>query len=125
MEILRDEPDRFRLFVELWAYAQRDPRVRERLATEVEDLRALFASFARAGAADSGLAPDPAADRQAANVFVALSLGIGMTRLLDEDAVPAELLGRALSLVIRALESDPQARAQLTEPERARVADGA
>jgi len=63
MESLEEDPDRFRLFVELWAYAQRDQRLRERLAEGVEHLRGMFARFALAGAADAGAEPDADADR--------------------------------------------------------------
>jgi len=120
MEILREEPDRFRLFVELWVRAQRDDRLRGHLAGGVEGLRRMLARFAAAGAADAGLEPDAEAERQAANVFVALTLGMGLVTLLDEDAVPEWLLGNALSLLIRAFEADPQARAALMKvPARA------
>jgi AcrR family transcriptional regulator len=124
MEILRDDPDRFRLFIELWVHAQRDKRLREHLAAGVEELREMLAGFTAAGAADAGIEPDEAVDRQAASVFVALTMGMGILTLLDEQAVPAALLGNALSLLIRALESDPHARALLAAPERAVVADG-
>jgi AcrR family transcriptional regulator len=118
MEILREEPDRFRLFVELWVRAQRDERLRGHLAAGVGELREMLASFAAAGAADAGLQADPEAERQAANVFVALTLGFGLLRLLDEDAVPDWLLGNALSLLIGAFEADPRAREMLTESQR-------
>lgn len=110
MEILREEPDRFRLFVELWVYAQRDERLRARLAAGVGALREMLAGFARAGAADAGLAPDARADMRAASVFVALAMGMGIVRLLDEEAVPDSLLGNAMSLLIRAVEADPGVR---------------
>ncbi len=116
MEILREEPERFRLFVELWVRAQRDERLRGHLADGVEELREMLAGFAAAGAADAGLEADAEAERQAANVFVALTLGMGLVTLLDEDAVPAWLLGNALSLLIRAFETDPLAHAALTNP---------
>jgi AcrR family transcriptional regulator len=120
MEILHEEPDRFRLFVELWVRAQRDERLRGILAEGVEELRQMLAGFAAAGAADAGIEQDAAAERQLANVFVALTMGMGIITLLDEDAVPASLLGDAVSLLIRALEADPQARAELAAPARAR-----
>ncbi len=113
MESLREEPERFRLFVELWVRAQRDERLRGMLAAGVGDLREMLAGFSRAGAADAGLDPDPEAERDVANVFVALTMGMGLVALLDEDAVPPSLLGNALSLFIRALEQDPDARRQL------------
>ena len=113
MELLHEEPDRFRLFVELWVRAQRDERLRATLAEGVEDLREMLAGFAAAGAADAGIEPDAGVDRQLANVFVALVMGMGLITLLDEDAVPSSLLGDALSLLVRSLEADPQARAAL------------
>jgi AcrR family transcriptional regulator len=113
MELLHEEPDRFRLFVELWVRAQRDERLRETLAGGVEELREMLAGFAAAGAADSGIEANPEVDRQLANVFAALVMGMGIITLLDEDAVPPSLLGDALSLMVRALEADPQARAAL------------
>ncbi len=119
MEILREEPERFRLFVELWVRAQRDERLREQLAAGVADLRELLAGFARAGAADAGIEADDATDREVANVFVAMTMGIGIVALLDEDAVSPELLGGALSVLIRALETDPEARALLSAAARA------
>src|SRR5690348_8704901 len=119
MEILHEEPDRFRLFVELWVRAQRDERLRGTLADGVEDLRAMIARFSAAGAADAGIESGPEADRQLANIFVALTFGMGIVTLLDEDAVPASLLGTAVSLVIRALEADPEMRAMLGAPQPA------
>lgn len=113
MQILREEPDRFRLFVELWVRAQRDERVRGMLAEGVEDLREMLAGFSSVGAAESGIEPDPAVDREVANVFVALTMGMGLLSLLDGDAVPPSLLGNALSLFVRTLEEDPRARAAL------------
>jgi AcrR family transcriptional regulator len=50
MEMLEREPERFRLFVELWSYAQRDERLRERLAEGLGPMRAMFAGFAGARA---------------------------------------------------------------------------
>jgi hypothetical protein len=44
-------------------------------------------------------------------------------KLLDPDAVPSALLGAVLSLLIRAVESDPQARELLAERGRARAPD--
>lgn len=121
MEILREEPDRFRLFVELWVRAQRDERVREMLAAGVEDLRAMLVGFSRVAASESGVAPDPAAERQSANVFVALTMGVGLISLLDEEAVPPSLLGDALAVFIRALEEHPAGAGDARRTDRARA----
>lgn len=118
MEMLEREPERFRLFVELWSYAQRDERLRERLAEGLEPMRAMFAGFATASAADAGLEPPAQAVEQFANVVLALSLGLPMLKLIDPDAVPAWLLGAVLSVLIRAVESSPEARELLSDHER-------
>ncbi len=110
---LRADPDPFRLFVELWVHAQRDPRLRERLAAGLEALRLMFVGFATDSAADGGLPIVPEAIEGCANVSLGLSVGLAMLTLADPDAVAAPLLGTALSIFIRALESSDEERARL------------
>jgi hypothetical protein len=56
MQMVAEDPDPFfRLFVELWSYAQRDERLRARLADGLGVMRAMFARFGAASAADAGL----------------------------------------------------------------------
>ncbi len=81
------QPDRFRLFVELWAQAQRDETLRARLAEALAQLRATFAGFAAASAADAGL-ESPAPVEQFANVMMALGLGLAMLELTDPGTCP-------------------------------------
>jgi AcrR family transcriptional regulator len=116
MQRLEDDPDSFRLFVELWVYAQRDERLRERLAVGLEALRTMSERFAQESAADAGAEPRPDADRHFATVVVAMSLGTAMMRLIDSGSVPAPLLGAALSVLARALETDERARQLLADP---------
>ncbi|HXB64850.1 MAG TPA: TetR/AcrR family transcriptional regulator [Solirubrobacteraceae bacterium] len=110
MENVSDNPERFRLFVELWVYAQRDEGLRTRLAAALEHLRATFAGFAAASAADAGLESPPEAAEQCANVMMGLGLGLGMLKLTDSGSVPPMLLGATISVLIRAMESSPEAR---------------
>jgi AcrR family transcriptional regulator len=119
MERIEEDPDAFRLFVELWVYAQRDERMRERLAGGVDALRATFTRFAEASAADAGVEDSPQAQRQLATVIVALALGLPMLKLIEPDALDGALLGAVLSLLIRTVEHDAQARELLAEPSRA------
>jgi AcrR family transcriptional regulator len=119
MERLEENPDPFRLFVELWVYAQRDERLRRRLADGLDTLRGTFARFAAASAADAGVEPPPHATEQFANVVVALGVGLPMLRLIDPEAVPASLLGTVLSVLIRATESSGEARERLAEADHA------
>ncbi|HWX95695.1 MAG TPA: TetR/AcrR family transcriptional regulator [Solirubrobacteraceae bacterium] len=117
MEQLEQDPDPFRLFVELWVYAQRDERLRKRLAAGLDALRDTFARFAAESAADAGLQATPRANEQFANVMLGLGLGLPMLKLIESDSVPASLLGAVLSVLIRTAESDPDARELLAEPE--------
>jgi AcrR family transcriptional regulator len=109
MERLREDPDPFRLFVELWSYAQRDENLRRRLASGLDALRTTFARFAADSSADAGIQVSAAANEQFANALLGLSLGLGLLGLADPDAVPVPLLGVVASILIRALESNPEA----------------
>ena len=113
MERLQENPDQFRLFVELWVYAQRDERLRERLAAGMGAMRATFAEFAATSGADAGLEPPPYVAEQFANVMIALGVGLPMLKLIDPDTVPASLLGAVLSMLIKAVESSPEVREML------------
>jgi len=110
MERMREDPDPFRLFVELWSYAQRDENLRKRLVTGLDALRATFARFAADSAADAGLQGPEVVNEQFANALLGLSLGLGLLGLADPDTVPVPLLGVVASILVRALESSPEAR---------------
>jgi AcrR family transcriptional regulator len=123
MELLRENPDRFRLFVELWAYAQRDDRLRQRLADALAALRATFARFAAESIADAGFMAPAGVSEQFANVMLGLGMGLAILKLSEPAAVPSELLGTTLSVLIRATESSAQAqRAYVELAEGARAA---
>ncbi len=113
MARLRERPDRFRLFVELWTLAQRDEQLRRRLAGALHTLHVTFARFVTASAADTDVPPPAGAPEQFANVTLGLGVGLAMLKLTDPDAVPDDLLGVVLSMLVRTLESDPEAREQL------------
>jgi AcrR family transcriptional regulator len=118
VEQLEEDPDAFRLFVELWTYAQRDERLREGMLGGIELLRGTFVGFAAASAADAGLESSPAASEAFGEVALALGIGLAMIRLIDTDASEPALLGAALSLLIQALEQNPQAREALAKSRR-------
>jgi AcrR family transcriptional regulator len=119
MERLQESPDTFRLFIELWVYAQRDEQLRTRLAAGIARMRETFARFAAASALDAGMEAAPRAAEQFANVMIALGVGLPVLKLIDPDSVPASLLGAVLSVLIKAAESNPQARALLADPDSA------
>jgi len=118
MERIAEDPDPFRLFVELWVHAQRDERLGERLAQAVRAMRETFARFAQASAADVGVEPPPHAAEQFANVVIALGVGLPMLKLIDSENVPGPLLGAAISVVIRTMESSSEARELIADPGR-------
>jgi AcrR family transcriptional regulator len=113
MRRLGEDPDPFRLFVELWSYAQREEKLRVRLAGGLDGLRATFVSFGTDSAAEAGVDTPHAAHEQFASALLGLILGLGLLKLADPDSVPEQLLGVVSSILIRALEADPEARQQL------------
>jgi AcrR family transcriptional regulator len=110
MRRLGEDPDPFRLFVELWSYAQRDEQLRARLASGLDALRMTFVRFGAESAADAGVETTDAAHEQFASALIGLILGLGLLKLADPDAVPEQLLGVVSSIFIRALETSPEAR---------------
>jgi AcrR family transcriptional regulator len=110
MARLQERPDRFRLFVELWTHAQRDEQLRLRLAGALHALHATFTRFAAASPTADGVPAPAGAAEQFANLTLGLGVGLAMLKLTDPGAVPDGLLGAALSMLVRTLESDPEAR---------------
>lgn len=94
---LASDPEWPAVFMEFWAYAQRDPSVRRRFAAQVSGLRTAVAEILAARAAELGVGlPLPA--EQLATMTFAMATGFAMERQLDPGAVPDELLGTMLEL---------------------------
>jgi len=115
MDELQRDPDPFRLFVELWAHAQRDEALRERLVSGLGALRAMSAGLAARGAAAAGSELPEALTARWANVVIGLSVGLGMVELIDEGSVAPGLLGAVLAILVRTLETSEEARAMFTK----------
>jgi AcrR family transcriptional regulator len=115
MRSLGEDPDPFRLFVELWSYAQRDVQLRISLAGGLDALRMTFVRFGVESAADAGVETSEAAHAQFANTLIGLILGLGMVKLADPEAVPERLLGVSSSIFIHALETSTEARKLLAD----------
>ena len=112
MAILREEPDYFPLFVELWSAAVRDPELREKFAQRSAAMRDASARMIEEGAADLGL-DVPEEDAQTlATVVNALGNGLAMEKTIRPDGVPDELFGMTLAVLFEAL-------ARMTAEERA------
>ena len=85
----------FLLFIEMWAYAVREPRFRRRFVHRVRALRE--ASAALIAAADIPLKLSP---EELAVIANALTNGMALERRIDPAAVPDELYGKALELLL-------------------------
>ena len=100
MRFLADEPAWYPLFIEFWAYAHREPKLRAQVARR-------FAAFPRAnarlladGLADAGVTIDAERAAQAGLLLTAVSDGLALIKVMDPDAVPDELFGEALAAVL-------------------------
>jgi AcrR family transcriptional regulator len=112
MELLGEDPDYFRLFVELWSAAIRDPGLRAKFAERSGALRDATTRMIEAEAAE--LEVDASSDdaRTLATVVNALGNGLAMERLMFPGSVPDNLFGDILAVLFRALaEAAPEAPA--------------
>lgn len=113
MAILRERPDYFPLLIEFWAYAIREPRLRERLAGRFAALRAASTRLVLQGAERQGYPPNAAAGEFVGLLINALGNGLALEKLVDPDAVPDGLFGDMLVVIFQAFEAlmreDPSA----------------
>lgn len=99
---LESSPDRFPLFIEYWAQAVRDPDLRPEFAARFAALRETTARLIATDAEEAGaVLPIPA--EQIAVAVNALTNGFALEHLADPEAVPPELYGALLSLLLGAL----------------------
>jgi AcrR family transcriptional regulator len=103
MAILRERPDYFPLFIEFWAYAIREPQLRERLAEQFVALRSASARLFLEGAGQQGVALNAEAGELVGILINALGNGLALEKLADPDAVPDPLFGDMLVLIFQAL----------------------
>lgn len=92
---LRSRPKAFLLFVELWAYAVRQPPFRRRFTARFRALRQATADLIAGTGVDFKLPPE-----ELAVIAVALTNGLAFERMADPAAVPDDLYGRALGLLL-------------------------
>ena len=105
MAILRERPDYFPLLIEFWAYAIREPQLRERLAGRFAALRSASARLALEGATSQGYSPSAESGELVGMLITALGNGLALAKLADPDAVPDSLYGDMLVLIFQALEA--------------------
>ena len=87
------------LLIEFWAQAARDRRTRRAFDRRHGGLRAAVAETLGERAARLGIRLALPAD-ELATVLIALTNGFAVERLADPKAVPADLYGRAVDLLL-------------------------
>ncbi len=93
-----------KLFIEYWTRAMRDPAIREVLTERRRELRRAITDALDRGAAEHGLRYTIPTDHLAVTLL-ALSNGLAIEGLLDEEAVPEELFGTLLTGLVESEES--------------------
>jgi AcrR family transcriptional regulator len=116
MAILRERPDYFPLFIEFWAYAIREPRLRERLAGQFAALRYASARLFLEGAGQQGVALSAEAGELVGILINALANGLALEKLADPDAVPDSLYGDMLMLIFQALDALARENPNIADP---------
>lgn len=102
MRILRERPNYFPLFIEFWAYAVREPRLREAFGQRLAAIRTANGLLVSAGAAGQGAEVDTAFAERLGLVISALGNGLALEKLVDPETVPDELYGDAIVMIFKA-----------------------
>jgi len=116
MAILRERPDYFPLFIEFWAYAIREPRLKERVAGQFAALRYASARLFLEGAGRQGVALSAEAGELVGILINALANGLALEKLADPDAVPDSLYGDMLMLIFQALDALARENPNIADP---------
>jgi AcrR family transcriptional regulator len=101
MTMIEREPDALLLFMEFWAYGVRDAQVRPKVAARFAQMRRVLTSLIAEGVREFDLELALPAEELAVAID-ALADGIARQKLADPEAVPDELMGRVLSLLLAA-----------------------
>jgi AcrR family transcriptional regulator len=96
---LEREPELVLLFMEFWAYAVRNPEVRERFAARYAEVRAALAGLIEESARELGIELTLPAELLAVAVD-ALADGFALQKLADPDSVPEELFAESLAMLL-------------------------
>jgi AcrR family transcriptional regulator len=115
VEVLGREREWFLLYFEFALYAARDASFLPRYQIVREQGLAELAEGLAGGLKRAGIESSLSSDDLALAVK-ALTYGIALERLVDEDDVPDALLGRVLQLLFRGLRAEADAAAQPRDP---------
>jgi AcrR family transcriptional regulator len=101
MGMIARERDLVMLLMEFWAYGVREPHMRPKVAARLAQVREVLTRLIADGAHDFELELLIPAE-QLAIAIDALGDGIARQKLADPDAVPDELMGEVLALLLAA-----------------------
>jgi AcrR family transcriptional regulator len=102
MTMIEREPEALLLFMEFWAYGVRDARMRPKVAARFAQMRQVLTGLIADGVRDFDLELTIPAEHLAVAID-ALADGIARQKLADPEAVPDELMGNVLSLLLAAV----------------------
>ena len=99
MSMIEREPELLLLFMEFWAYGVRDAQVRPKVAARFAQVRELLTRLISDGTREFDLELELPAEHLAVAID-ALADGIARQKLADPNAVPDDLMGRVLALLL-------------------------
>lgn len=105
--LISSQADWHLLFIEFWARAVRDPRLRAEFAGHRRAARVVIAHFLEQRAAQVGVDLPASADQLAVGVL-ALSNGIAIEHLADPETIDPSTFGVLLSLLLQGVGADGQ-----------------
>lgn len=105
IDIIESEPRWQIFFVELWLRCVRKPALRLRFAKKRRLMRARVAALLQTHAEASNYRL-PISAEYLASYVLALSNGFGIERLIDDGAVPSDLMGKILNWTFRGMTAD-------------------
>jgi AcrR family transcriptional regulator len=99
MAMVEREPEMHMLMMEFWAYGVRDEEIRPKVAVRLAQMRELLTALIAEAAREFDLELALPAE-QLAIAIDGLADGIARQKLADPDAVPHDLMGRVLGLLL-------------------------
>jgi AcrR family transcriptional regulator len=115
MTMIEREPEALLLFMEFWAYGVRDARVRPKVAARFAQMRQVLTTLIADGVRDFDLELAIPAEHLAVAID-ALADGIARQKLADPDAVPDDLMGRVIALLLAAVSAPAPRTDTRSEP---------
>jgi AcrR family transcriptional regulator len=106
-QLLGQDPEIFRLFIEFWSHALREPELRPRFAQALRQLHTAIAAIVENYQQSFGL-PLSVSASEVATVIEALVDGFSLHKLADPDRIDDSLLSRAFTWLAVGLVADTQ-----------------